>query len=146
MAGQRIWKHPESLPAHSRKAAAAGRMGPSETLCSFHTAGSVLAGSWSTGRGLPGQALRTHSRHRETNTTRPHPLKSPKQQHLFFRNMKSVQRKCSTEYHERLPPPSCVAAGHAGTPTAPGSRRPSSTSEPASWKQFTSVTVGAVNT
>lgn len=52
---------PGLLPAHSRKAAAAGRTGPSETLCSFRTAGLVLAGSRSTARRLPGRALRTHS-------------------------------------------------------------------------------------
>lgn len=50
-------EHPQSLPAHSRKAAAAGQKVPSATFCSFHTADLVLAGSLSTVKGLPGQGL-----------------------------------------------------------------------------------------
>lgn len=53
-----IWKHPESLPVHSRRAAAAGQTALSAVLGSFRTAGLGLAGSWGTVTGLPGQALR----------------------------------------------------------------------------------------
>lgn len=51
---------PGSLPARSRRAAAAGRRVLSVRPGSSRTAGLDLAGSWSTVRVLPGLALRGH--------------------------------------------------------------------------------------
>lgn len=48
----------DTLPAHSRKASVAERMGLSEKLCNFRTAAPAPVGSWNTVKRLLAQDLR----------------------------------------------------------------------------------------
>lgn len=89
-----------ALPAHSRKAAAAGPTGLSETLCSFRTAGPVLAGSRSTARRLPGQALRTHTSTVRTTTAPPGPPGAPEAPSPVLLDLRPTPRKHSERVAE----------------------------------------------